>query len=148
MVERSGLYQLGEIQLQTVSREEVMTTLGAIVRSEIVFGGVPRIVYSAKLPDIGFEDYVKDVVSAEEAAIDPDVIQDLKNKKGKTPEQFIEDGSNKFIEDLRTSRYSPSLQTTESVLDPLVKQRANKKLFAEAKKAEAKKANRHKAKGF
>lgn len=140
---RDRRYPLGEIQLQIISREEVMTKLGVIVKSEIVFGGVPRIVYSAKLPDIGFEDYVEDVVSAEKAAIDPNVIQDLKNTKGKTPKQFIEEGSNKFIQDLGASRYSPSQQTTESVLDPLVKQRANKKLFDKAKRA-----NKHKAKVF
>ncbi len=123
----------GEIPLQTVSREEVMTTLGAIVRSEIVFGGVARIIYSAKLPDIGFEDYVRDIVSAEEAAIDPNVIQELKNKEGITPEQFIEDRSNKFIVDLQANGYSPERQ--QSVLDPLVKHRAMEKLFAESKKA-------------
>ena len=138
MVERRDrLYQLEGIQLQIVSRKEVMTPLGEIVRSEIVFRGAFRIVYSATLPDIGFEDYVKDVVSAEEAAIDPNVIQDLKNKKGITLEQFIEDGSNKFIEDLRTNSYSPERQ--QSVLDPLVKHRAFEKLFAEARRANRRK---------
>ena len=131
-----------EVPLTIVNSEEIVVMgLGMVVRSEIVFGDVPRIIYSPKLPDIGFKDYVKDVVSAEKAAMDPNVIQDLKNKKGTTPEQLIEDGSCEFIEDLRAGTYSPKEKSL--FLDALVKQRANQKLFDEAKRA-----NKHRAKVF
>ncbi len=122
-------------ELQVVSREQVRTDFGVVVRSDILFKGNPRTVYtSGILTEVGFVRDVEDIESAERAAERPNVIRNLASK-GKTPEQFIEEGSHQFVANLRPYRYLTEIQ--ESVLTPLIKQRAMGRLFAEAKRAQA-----------
>ena len=119
-----------ESPMEIVSREVLMTELGAVAKVDLVFNGSSFTVYFTGPTNNGLQALVEGIVSAEESAKDPIVV----GIGEKTREQFIENESNAFIDDLRANQYSPKRKGRQSVLDPLVKQRAMKKLFDSANK--------------
>lgn len=127
---------LQEMDLQeVVSRDQVRTELGIIVRSEVVFRGALRTVFSSRFStDIALARLLVDVANAEQLAKDPDAVRYLKDA-GKTLEQFISEGSRQFIQDLRANRATPEIQ--ESIFLPLVRQRAMGRLYQVAKQAQS-----------
>lgn len=54
-----------EVDLQVVSRNQIETGIGTVIKSEVVFRGTPRTVYSSSaFTDIGLAQYVAAIESA------------------------------------------------------------------------------------
>jgi hypothetical protein len=120
-----------KIPLQIVSREQAKTELGAIVKFDVLVQGQPRTFYSIPgLTNTGILREIADIESANELAKSPSIVRNLENR-GKTLEERIEEGSRKYIEDIREGGYTDSVQ--DSSLFPLFQQKAYKDLFTAAR---------------
>lgn len=121
-----------ESNLKIISRNEVKTEFGMVARSEIVFRNVlGRVYYPAELTGIYLERYAEEVVLARQYAKNPAIISDLESK-GTTPDQFIQEGSSRFIEDLTDGTYTFAFDNNP--LTPLVINSGWERLFNEAQR--------------
>ena len=112
--------------LKVISQEQLQTEVGDIAKSEVLFRGKSRTIYSdALVTERRLQELVYHLESAEKSAEDPRIHLE------KSLEETLEEGSEQYLNDLRTIDYTPELQ--ESVLFPLVFQRALSKAFEEAK---------------
>ena len=121
-----------DFELQVVSRDQIRTELGTIIKSEVVYKGNPHTIYSTPArTEYGFAEQVEEVVATEQLMQDPNTIRNLADR-GTTPEQFVEERSQQFIENLRTGTLAHR-QGRSSALLPVIRQRALSTLYEQAK---------------
>ncbi len=119
--------------VRVIDFDEVMTEVGPISRSEVIFEDNTRTVYLDAYSDTGYSNLIKEIVTAEQKKVDPKLVRRL-NAMGTTPERFVKEESREIIKDFRAQRYSADIH--QHVLGPLVRQEAMSKLFQAAKQAQ------------
>lgn len=118
------------VDLQVVFRDQVTTEIGIVVKSEVVFNGVPQTFFFIDgLTGSRFVGTLMAIEDAEKSAVDPNVLRYIEYE-GVTLEEYLETGSNELIEMFKKGSYT---FTAPNLLEPLMRQIALKKLYGMAK---------------